>query len=82
MEEDNRATFDYNENGELSGVDCCVDLDEEGNILLGEKLFLELCWTWIEKKGPGILRMVCREFDREKGLKPSLKKEKAFYEKD
>lgn len=41
-----------------------VEIDafsEDNRIIVGEELFKEFCWAWIETKGPSILKAVIRE---------------------
>ncbi|AXH74993.1 MAG: hypothetical protein [Cressdnaviricota sp.] len=37
-------------------VEVACPVDSDGNILVGEQLFTDLCIAWIERRGPAILK--------------------------
>lgn len=50
-------------------------LDGE-RVVVGEDLFKEFCWAWIETKGPSLLKAVIRENEL-KERKPKLNRQNA-----
>jgi len=50
---------------------------DDGTILVGERIFEELCWGWINANGAGILKNVIRIESQKKA-----KRQNAFISKD
>lgn len=50
---------------------------EKNKVIVGEELFQELCWAWIETKGPTLLKAIIRE-NEIKSLRPKYKRQNAF----
>jgi len=39
-------------------VEVDVPVDDHGNIIVGEQLFMDLCTAWIERRGPTLLKQL------------------------
>lgn len=39
---------------------------QDDRVIVGEALFQELCWAWIETKGPNLLKAILRENESKK----------------
>jgi len=62
-------------------VEVDVPVDNNGNIIVGEQLFMDLCTAWIERRGPTLLKQmlfknVVKKYREESEEEPPEKKRK------